>query len=152
MRLSRSALLLTVVLLATACSAAATPTPSPVQATPPAGSAPIQTVQVKLSDSLRMDPATMTFRAGQQVHFVVTNMGTTNHEFYLGDESAQMAHDGEMVGMAGMSQDQAQGIGLMPGETKTIDHTFMAPGAYQAGCHVNGHYTAGMKAMITVTP
>jgi uncharacterized cupredoxin-like copper-binding protein len=99
-----------------------------------------------------MDPATMTFRTGQQVHFVVTNMGSGNHEFYLGDETAQMAHEGEMGGMAGMVKDEAQGIGLMPGETKTIDHTFTASGAYQAGCHVSGHYAGGMKAAITITP
>ena len=77
-------------------------------------------------------------------------MGSTNHEFYLGDEAAQMAHDGEMGGMAGMNHDEAQGIGLMPGETKTLEYTFAAPGAYQAGCHVNGHYAAGMKATIAL--
>lgn len=151
MRLSRLALISAVVLLVAACSAAATPTPSSVAASPTAGSATPQTVEVKLSDSLRMDPATMTFRAGQPIHFVVTNMGSTNHEFYLGDEGAQMAHDGEMGGMAGMTHDEAMGIGLMPGETKTLDSMFTAPGAYQAGCHVNGHYAAGMKATITIT-
>ena len=152
MRLSRSALVAAVLLLAAACSGAATSTPSSVPVSQAAGSATPQTVQVTLSDSLRMDPAAMTFRAGQQVRFVVTNTGTTNHEFYLGDERAQMAHDGEMGGMAGMAQDEPQGIGLMPGETKSIDHTFTASGTSQAGCHLSGHYAAGMKAAITITP
>ena len=40
----------------------------------------------------------------------------------------------------------------MPGETKTLDYTIVTPGAYKVGCHVNGHYAAGMKAAITVTP
>jgi uncharacterized cupredoxin-like copper-binding protein len=94
MRLSRLALVSAVVLLVAACSAAATPTPSSVAASQPAGSATLQTVEVKLWDSLRMDPATMTLRAAQPIRFVVTNMSSTNHEFYLGDDAAQMAHDG----------------------------------------------------------
>lgn len=154
MRLSRLALVPTIALLVAACSTAATPTPTPasVPTSGAAGSATTQSVEVTLSDSLRMDPAAMTFRAGQPIRFVVTNMGSTNHEFFLGDEAAQMAHDGEMGGMAGMNDDEAQGIGLMPGATKTLEYTFAAPGTYQAGCHVNGHYAAGMKAVISVQP
>ena len=146
MRLSRLALILVTVLLVAACSSGAAPAVSP--ASP---SAAAQTVEVKLSDTLRIDPPTMSFRAGQTVHFVITNTGATNHEFYLGDEAAQMAHDGEMGGMAGMTHDEAQGIGVMPGETKTLDYTFAEAGTYRAGCHVNGHYAAGMMSTITVT-
>lgn len=152
MRLSRLALVPAAVLLVAACSTGRAPTPSSVPVASASGEqAAVQTVEVKLSDSLRMDPATMTFRAGQPIHFVVTNMGSTNHEFYLGDEGAQMEHDGEMGGMTGMTHDEAHGIGVMPGETKALDYTFAEPGTYQAGCHVNGHYAAGMKAAITVT-
>jgi len=144
-----------VALLVAACSTAATSTPSSVPASAPAsqpgGSVTPQTINVKLSDSLRMEPGAMTVRAGEPIRFVVTNVGSTNHEFYLGDEAAQMAHDREMTGMAGMTHDEPQGIGLMPGETKSLEYTFAAPGTFQAGCHVTGHYAAGMKATITVT-
>lgn len=150
MRVSRLALALASVVLVAACSSGAAPAASPMSPSAPAD-ATVQTVAVKLSDTLRIDPATMTFRAGQAVHFVITNTGTTNHEFYLGDEAAQMAHDGEMGGMAGMTHDEAQGIGVMPGETKTLDYTFAETGTYQAGCHVNGHYAAGMMSTISVT-
>ena len=150
MRLSRLALAPVTVLLVAACSSAAAPAVSPASPSA-AADATAQTVDVKLSDSLRIDPPTMSFRAGQTVHFVITNTGSTNHEFFLGDEAEQMAHDGEMGGMAGMTHDEAQGIGVMPGETKTLDYTFAKAGMYQAGCHVNGHYAAGMMSTITVT-
>jgi uncharacterized cupredoxin-like copper-binding protein len=150
MRLSRLALVSATVLLVAACSSGGAPA-VPTASASTASVATAQTVEVKLSDALRIDPATMTFRAGQKVHFVITNTGTANHEFYLGDEAAQMAHDGEMGGMAGMTHDEAQGIGLMPGETKTLDYTFTEAGMYQAGCHLNGHYAAGMMSTITVT-
>lgn len=152
MRQSRLALISATMLLLAACSTGAAPTDSTISAASPADGLPTnQTVEVKLSDSLRMDPATMTFRAGQTIHFIITNTGSTNHEFYLGDEAAQMEHDGEMGGMTGMTHDEAHGIGVTPGETKALDYTFTEPGTYQGGCHVNGHYAAGMKAAITVT-
>ena len=39
----------------------------------------------------------MTVPAGVPVTFVVTNSGTTDHEFYLGDEDAQAEHEKEMT-------------------------------------------------------
>jgi uncharacterized cupredoxin-like copper-binding protein len=85
------------------------------------------------------------------VTFVVTNAGSTAHEFYLGDEAAQAAHELEMQEMGGMSHDEPDGIAVDPGETKVLTHTFTRPGETLAGCHVAGHYGGGMKAVIKVT-
>jgi uncharacterized cupredoxin-like copper-binding protein len=88
--------------------------------------------------------------AGEPVTFVVTNDGALDHEFYLGDEEAQAAHAAEMATMGGMTHDEPEGIGVKPGETKELTYTFPAAGETLAGCHVQGHYLAGMKATITV--
>jgi uncharacterized cupredoxin-like copper-binding protein len=53
-------------------------------------------------------------------------------------------------GMGGMGHDEAEGIGLAPGETKELTYTFAGPGQMLAGCHVAGHYAGGMMASITV--
>jgi uncharacterized cupredoxin-like copper-binding protein len=92
----------------------------------------------------------MTVPAGVPVTFVVTNVGATDHEFYLGDERAQAEHEKAMVGMGGMTQDEPAGIGVKPGETKELTYTFAQAGPTLAGCHVAGHYGAGMEAQITV--
>ena len=106
-----------------------------------------------LTDSLRIEPCSMTVRAGVPVTFVVTNSGAMPHEFFLGDEAAQKAHAQEMLAMGGAAMhDEPAGIALAPGETKELTYTFAAPGQYLAGCHVPGHYPAGMKALITVVP
>lgn len=107
------------------------------------------TLAVKLTDALRMDPASMTVKVGEPVTFVVTNTGKTEHEFVLGDEAEQMAHEETMDGMAMSDTDTA--ISLKPGETKSLTYTFPSVGAFLAGCHIAGHYTGGMKAAITVT-
>lgn len=93
----------------------------------------------------------MSVPAGVPVTFVVTNSGTTDHEFYLGDEAAQADHEREMQSMGGMTHDEPEGIGVKPGQTKELTYTFGDPGVTLAGCHLPGHYPSGMKADITVT-
>lgn len=109
-------------------------------------------VEVTLSDMMKIEPAAMTVPAGTPVTFVVTNTGTVLHEFTLGDEADQIAHDKEMAEAGGMSmpKDEPNAIGVMPGTTKELTYTFEAPGTTLAGCHVIGHYAAGMKATITI--
>ena len=140
-------LLPALVVLVAACGAG-----SPATLSPTAASTGPTVVEVKLTDDLRMGPPALTAKAGQAIHFVVANLGTLEHEFFLGDVAAQMAHGEEMMGMPGMGHDEPNGIGLMAGVTKTLDYTFAAPGTYEAGCHVNDHYGAGMKMVITVEP
>ncbi|HUQ78148.1 MAG TPA: plastocyanin/azurin family copper-binding protein [Patescibacteria group bacterium] len=119
---------------------------------PPASSAGDGTrIEVKLSDSLRIEPTAIAVRAGVPVTFVITNTGGTDHEFYLGDEAAQAAHEQEMVASGGMGHDEPAGIAVKPGQTRELTYTFAQAGQALAGCHVAGHYAAGMKASITIT-
>ena len=155
MRLRHLALAPALILALAACSAGSSGATPGNQATTPAAlpsaSGGIATIEVKLSDALRMEPAQLTVKAGQPVRFVVTNTGANEHEFYLGNEAAQGAHEQEMMSMGGMSQDEPDGIVLKPGETKELTHTFSTAGAFIAGCHKTAHYGGGMKAAITVT-
>ncbi len=158
MRPTRSRLVVAISLLALAAvvascaSAAAPPTPTVAPSVAPstASDGGPREVAVNLTDTLRIEPATIDMKAGETVRFVVTNVGALDHEFYLGDAAAQDEHAMEMRSAGGMAHDEEAGIGLMPGETKTLTFTFMEPGAYLAGCHVNSHFLAGMKAAITV--
>ena len=159
MRIATAVLVLVASIVA-ACSGTAAPTPTPTAAptsgptaaatTVPPSPAVATRVDVKVTDALRMEPAEMRVPAGVPVTFVVTNTGVLPHEFYLGDEDAQAEHEEEMAAMPGMTHDEPEGIGLDPGETKELTYTFEAAGIVLAGCHVPGHYDAGMKAVVTV--
>jgi uncharacterized cupredoxin-like copper-binding protein len=154
MRLARLALITAAALLVAACSSgggatAGAPSPS-AAASVPAASAGATRIDVSLTDALKIEPASMTVPAGVPVTFVVTNTGATDHEFYLGDEAAQAEHEKEMAEMGGMTHDEPEGIAVEPGETKELTYTFDAAGQTLAGCHVAGHYGAGMKAEISV--
>lgn len=108
-------------------------------------------VVVTLTDAFRIEPAAMTVPVGVPVTFVVTNSGVIPHEFVVGDEASQEAHETTMQGGT-MSHDEPDAIGVAPGETKELTMTFDEPGPTLAGCHIPGHYPAGMRAVITVTP
>ena len=154
MHLARLASLAAVAVLAAACSGSGgTSAPPASAAAASIEASPTATrVEVTLSDTLKIEPAAMTVPAGVPVTFVVTNTGATLHEFVLGDEAEQMAHDKEMAEAGGMSmpKDEPMAIGVEPGTTKELTVTFDEPGTMLAGCHVVGHYSAGMKAAVTI--
>jgi uncharacterized cupredoxin-like copper-binding protein len=144
-------ILLAAALFLMACTgggASATPSNAPSAASH-SGSATTR-IEVTLTDALTIEPATMTVPAGAPVTFVVTNTGAAEHEFYLGDEAAQAAHEQEMMA-GGMMHDDPDGISLAAGESKEFTHTFDQAGETLVGCHVAGHYAGGMKATITIT-
>lgn len=155
MRPARLAALAILAIVAAACGGgSATPAPaSPTAATDaPAASAAATRIEVSLTDALKIEPAAMTVPAGVPVTFVVTNTGTAFHEFVLGDAEVQAEHEAEMAESGGMSmpEDEPNAVGVDPGQTKELTFTFPEAGQTLAGCHVVGHYNAGMKATITV--
>lgn len=154
MRRLRLAVIPVLALLATACSTGSgTPAPSAAASASATVSPPDAgtRIEVQLTDKLRIEPGSMTVPAGVPITFIVTNAGVLEHEFYLGDEAAQAEHDREMAA-GGMAHDDPDGIGVDPGQTREFIYTFAEPGQFLAGCHVAGHYGAGMKSTVTVTP
>ncbi len=148
MRHARLASLLAVALalVVAACSGGGTATSASVG---PATDA--SRIEVKLTDAFQIELSAVTVPVGRPITFVVTNQGVIDHEFYLGDEAAQAVHEQEMMAGGGMAHDEAMGINLKAGETKELTVTFDAAGPMLAGCHIAGHYAAGMKATIDLT-
>jgi uncharacterized cupredoxin-like copper-binding protein len=106
-------------------------------------------------DEFSFTPAKFTVKKGTAVRFHFVNHGKVEHEAVVGDMDAQMEHAAEMGN--GGHHDEAMGEGatpeieLEPGKAGTLDYTFDQPGEFLIGCHVPGHWDAGMKATITVT-
>ena len=110
-----------------------------------------RTVRIAALDSMRFAPATLQVRAGETVRFIVTDQGQLIHEFVLGDRREQAEHEREMQRMGGMVMaDEANGVTLRPGQTKTLIWTFGKAGEVEYACHQPGHYAAGMVGKILV--
>jgi uncharacterized cupredoxin-like copper-binding protein len=77
-----------------------------------------------------------TYAAGTHT-FEVVNDGVAPHEFALGAVGDHHSHVGQTEWLDGGAT-----------ERLTVD---LEPGTYEVGCHVPGHYEAGMKTTITVT-
>ena len=131
-----------------------------VSAAPAVSPAPIATVapgavriEMTLLDTMRITPCSIAVKAGVPITFVVTNKGSIDHEFFLGDAAEQAAHDQEMITMGSAAMHEGEpGMTVKVGATEELTYTFATPGQYEAACHVPGHYPAGMKASITVVP
>lgn len=111
-----------------------------------------RTIDVKQLDTLKFDPSAITVKPGETVKFRVTNGGSQLHEFVLGDQKVQDDHEKEMKDMAADNMKMADGdnrIDLDPGQTKELTWTFPSKGTVIYGCHVPGHFLAGMKGTVT---
>ena len=114
------------------------------------GAAPPRTIEVSMTDGLRFDPNTFSVRSGETIRFAITNPTAIDHDVVLGDEALQEMHAGMMAG--GTMQDDAHAVSVPAGQTRELTFTFGAPGKVLIGCHVVGHYEAGMRADVTVNP
>jgi uncharacterized cupredoxin-like copper-binding protein len=102
-------------------------------------------VHVDMTDALKFDPPTVQVAKGESVRFVLTNSGTVVHEFQVGpaDKVAADQVDGVLV----VEKDE-----LDSGSTRAVDYTFVNTGAFAFACHEPGHYEAGMKGVVDITP
>ncbi|WP_238586002.1 hypothetical protein [Legionella nautarum] len=89
-----------------------------------------------------MIPCALVFRKKLKLHdgeiitFEITNAGTVNHEFSIGHEQEQKAHQDMMRAMPNMVHEDGNTITLKPGETKTLTWKFKStPGHYEAGMY-----------------
>ncbi|HQZ34731.1 MAG TPA: plastocyanin/azurin family copper-binding protein [Ilumatobacteraceae bacterium] len=111
-------------------------------------------VKIQALDTLTFNPATITVAAGETITFAVTNSGALAHDFTLGDAALQVEHEAEMASMsADMMMDMADepnAFSLPPGATKELTWRFDAAATVIFGCHVPGHYAAGMRGVVEV--
>lgn len=117
---------------------------------------PSRTVKVNTTDAMRFTPETLTVQAGEIIRFEVTNTGVLAHEFIVGPAHLQAEH-AQAMAAGGQQGEMHHGdvsnyaLTIPPGETASLIYTFDQPGDLFYGCHVPGHYAAGMKGTITVT-
>lgn len=100
-----------------------------------------QTIEVGMAD-LAFEPEAISLKPGTTVRFVFHNEGRLPHQALFGDEAAQEAY------AAGTGT--RIGVEVGPGGSKSFIRRFDAPARLIIGCHIPGHYQAGMKARLIV--
>ncbi len=108
-------------------------------------------VEIRMLDAFSFEPASVEVKVGETVTFKVVNAGQIAHDFTLGDEEMQDEHDAEMAGgMSGMGHGEPNVLTLDPGTEGALTWRFTAPATILYGCHVPGHYAAGMVGNLTI--
>ena len=109
-------------------------------------------IDVTMSDHA-FSPDAIDAKVGETVTFVFTNVGAQIHDAFIGDKAAQEQHEEEMREHSG-GHDHAHegGVTVNPGEKGTLSYSFDTPGTLEIGCHQEGHYEAGMVAVLNVRP
>lgn len=102
------------------------------------------------AEDIKFTPAAITVHVGETVKFVVTNHGKLAHEFVIANKPGQELHEKEMQSMGTMEHHDPNALSIKPGESKALIWKFTQPGTVQYGCHVPGHYVAGMIGNIQV--
>ncbi len=107
-------------------------------------------------EGMRFIPNQLDVKVGETITFVVTNPNDIPHELFIGDEADQMVH--HAAHMAAPPADQAAvphmgyGIYLDAHGTGMVTYHFTKAGEIMLGCHLPGHWEAGMVALVTVKP
>jgi len=110
-----------------------------------------RTIEVRMSDTMRFTPDTITVRRGDTVKFVFSNEGKQLHEFVLGTRKELEEHAALMLKFPDMEHDEPYMAHVPPGKTAQIVWTFNRAGDFEFACLIAGHYQAGMVGKVTVS-
>ena len=114
-----------------------------------AGAGADRTVDVEMRD-IAYSPTSIDVRVGETVRFNFKNTGQVTHDAFIGDASAQDAHEKEMREGHGEHGKEANAVSVKPGKSASLTHTFDKAGQLLIGCHEPGHYTGGMRITVNV--
>lgn len=103
-------------------------------------------IVIRMDDHLEFVPSEVSVTPGETILFVLPNVGSTlTHEFQVGpaDRVALDQADGQIV---------VEADKIEPLHVDYLTYTFGGVGPYAFACHEPGHYEAGMKGIIDLTP
>ena len=121
---------------------------------PPIPSGADRVIEIDI-DGMSFVPDRLEVSRGETVAFVVNNPDDIIHELFVGTEQDQRAHRAQHLGAAEADQilipHLGYGIYVDARGSGVLTYHFAQAGEFMIGCHLPGHWEAGMVAYITVT-
>ena len=132
-----------------------------------AGAAKREKVTITLTE-FKFSPAAITLKAGVPVEIVLVNKGKVEHEFLVYETpKGKVSHwdewvipntyfkdmgevEGEFPGIGAVAGTSVFEVEVKPGKRAELKFTPSRKGTFEIGCHVEGHYEAGMKGVLVV--
>ena len=129
-----------------------------VQATAPLALVIDRSIAVQMDDQMRFTPSAIEVQTGETVRFVIRNMGRTAPEMVLGSAADIAAHAESMKSSrtAGQDAPHSHGTGtaitVAAGQTGELAVNFQQTATLQMACLIPGHYEAGMRGTVNISP
>lgn len=95
-------------------------------------------------------PARLEIKRGEQVRFILQNVGELEHEFILATTKENEKHAEDMKKFPEMEHDDPNAKRVKPKEKKEILWRFTKRGTFEYGCLIPGHREAGMTGIVVV--
>jgi uncharacterized cupredoxin-like copper-binding protein len=95
-------------------------------------------------------PDRIEVKRGEQIKFVLRNVGELDHEFMVDTEAHNQKHAELMQEHPDMEHDDPNGKRLKPKSSAELIWHFTKRGTFEYACLHAGHYEAGMKGAIVV--
>lgn len=112
-----------------------------------------RTIRIELLD-FRFEPAVVDVRLGEEIRLVAVNRTDLPHELFIGSPEAQDAHHdvhaAAAPGSEGTLEDGSTGVFVPARGTVQFTYRFDMAGEVQMGCHLVGHWEAGMIGLVRV--
>ncbi|MFX4404389.1 cupredoxin domain-containing protein, partial [Acinetobacter baumannii] len=88
---------------------------------------PARTIEISLSE-MSYEPSKIDVKRGEQIRFVLRNVGKEDHEFLLATPKEKLAHAEVMKKHPHMEHDDPNGVRLAPDKTAEIIWKFTKSG------------------------
>ena len=115
---------------------------------------PARTVEVVMKETddgkMLFVPDRVEAKRGEQIRFVLKNVGKVDHEFMLDTPERNAKHKIEMQKNPDMEHDDPNGKRLAPGRRSELVWRFSKGGTFEFACLIPGHYEAGMHGTALV--
>jgi uncharacterized cupredoxin-like copper-binding protein len=110
---------------------------------------PSRTIEVTMSE-MEFTPSRIEVKRGEQIRFIVRNVGKEDHEFLLASTEDNLKHAEAMKKNPKMEHDDPNGVRLAPKKSAEVLWKFTKAGTFEYACLIPDHRDYGMIGRITV--
>ena len=110
---------------------------------------PSRMIEVEMSE-MAFTPSRIEVKRGEQIRFVIRNVGFEDHEFLLATKEENLKHAEAMKKNPRMEHDDPNAKRLAPKKTAEMVWKFSKPGEFEFACLIPGHRESGMTGTLTV--
>jgi uncharacterized cupredoxin-like copper-binding protein len=108
-----------------------------------------RTIEMTMSE-MEYTPSRIEVKRGEQIRFVIRNIGKEDHEFLLATTEENLKHAEDMKKHPHMEHDEPNAVRLKPEKSAEIIWKFTKAGTFEYSCLIPDHRDYGMIGKVTV--